>query len=108
MGPVVAVPKALKLDGLKLDQIDLNRTQRGFRLSGIGCYARNRKWPSNARTSTEAPVALGHPLGASGAKLTRAVTRREASSQKSLRPGDHVRRRPDRCGQPMSFENLQR
>ncbi|MGZ4779698.1 MAG: thiolase family protein [Thermoanaerobaculia bacterium] len=69
MGPVVAVPKALKLAGLRLDQIDLIELNEAF---GAQALAVMRELGMNdERVNVNGgAIALGHPLGASGAKLT--------------------------------------
>jgi acetyl-CoA acyltransferase len=69
IGPVVAIPKALALAGLKLDDIGLIELNEAFacqalaviKLAGIN---------SDILNVNGGAVALGHPLGASGAKLT--------------------------------------
>jgi acetyl-CoA acyltransferase len=69
MGPVVAVPKALKLAGLKLDQIDLIELNEAFACQAIAVM--RELGMDDERTNVNGgAVALGHPLGASGAKLT--------------------------------------
>src|SRR2546422_5122950 len=69
MGPVVAVPKALKLAGLTLGQIDLIELNQAFACQAIG--VKREMGIDDERTNTNGgAVALGHPLGASGAKLT--------------------------------------
>jgi acetyl-CoA acyltransferase len=69
MGPVVAVPKALKLAGLTLDDIDLIELNEAF-----GCQAlavmRELGMDQERVNVNGGAIALGHPLGASGAKLT--------------------------------------
>src|SRR4029077_18931592 len=69
MGPVVAVPKALKIAGLKLDQIDLIELNEAF---GAQALAVMRELGMNEErvNVNGGAIALGHPLGASGAKLT--------------------------------------
>jgi acetyl-CoA acyltransferase len=69
MGPVVAVPKALKLAGLTLDQIDLIELNEAF---GAQALAVMRELGLNEErvNVNGGAIALGHPLGASGAKLT--------------------------------------
>ena len=69
MGPVVAVPKALKLAGLTLDQIDLIELNEAF---GAQALAVMRELGMNEErvNVNGGAIALGHPLGASGAKLT--------------------------------------
>ena len=69
MGPVVAVPKALKLAGLKLDNIDLVELNEAFACQAIAVM--RELGIDDERTNVNGgAVALGHPLGASGAKLT--------------------------------------
>ncbi len=69
MGPIVAVPKALKLAGLKLDDIDVIELNEAF-----GCQAlavmRELNMDMERVNVNGGAIALGHPLGASGAKLT--------------------------------------
>jgi acetyl-CoA acyltransferase len=69
MGPVVAVPKALKLAGLKLDDLDLVELNEAFACQAIAVM--RELGMDDERTNVNGgAVALGHPLGASGAKLT--------------------------------------
>jgi acetyl-CoA acyltransferase len=69
MGPVVAVPKALKLAGLKLEDMDVIELNEAF-----GCQAlavmRELGMDQERVNVNGGAIALGHPLGASGAKLT--------------------------------------
>jgi acetyl-CoA acyltransferase len=69
MGPVVAVPKALKLAELKLDQIDLIELNEAFACQAIAVM-RELGMDDERKKFNGGAVALGHPLGASGAKLT--------------------------------------
>jgi acetyl-CoA acyltransferase len=69
MGPVVAVPKALKLAGLKLEEIDLIELNEAFACQALAVM--RELGMDDQRTNVNGgAVALGHPLGASGAKLT--------------------------------------
>jgi len=69
MGPVVAVPKALKLAGLKLEEIDLIELNEAFACQALAVM--RELGMDHERTNVNGgAVALGHPLGASGAKLT--------------------------------------
>src|SRR5205085_5043301 len=69
MGPVAAVPKALKLAGLRLEEIDLIELNEAF---GAQALAVMRELGMNEErvNVNGGAIALGHPLGASGAKLT--------------------------------------
>ena len=69
IGPVAAVPKALKLAGLKqsdIEQIELNEAFAAQALGVIGQLDLN---PEIVNVNGGA-IALGHPLGCTGAKLT--------------------------------------
>jgi acetyl-CoA acyltransferase len=69
MGPVAAVPKALKRAGMKLEDIDIIELNEAF-----GCQAlavmRELGMDEERVNVNGGAIALGHPLGASGAKLT--------------------------------------
>jgi len=69
MGPVVAVPKALKLAGLTLDQVDLIELNEAFACQALAVM-RELGMDAECTNVNGGAVALGHPLGASGAKLT--------------------------------------
>lgn len=69
MGPVVAVPKALKLAGLKLDDIDIIELNEAFGAQALAVMRELGLDPERVNVNGGA-IALGHPLGASGAKLT--------------------------------------
>lgn len=69
IGPVVAIPKALKLAGLRLDQIDLFELNEAFACQALAVIQEAGIDPSKVNVNGGA-VALGHPLGATGAKLT--------------------------------------
>src|SRR4029079_4294420 len=69
MGPVVAVPKALKLAGLKLDDIDLIELNEAFACQALAVMRELNMNQERVNVNGGA-IALGHPLGASGAKLT--------------------------------------
>jgi acetyl-CoA acyltransferase len=69
MGPVVAVPKALKLAGLKLEDIDLIELNEAFAAQALAVMRELGMNPDRVNVNGGA-IALGHPLGASGAKLT--------------------------------------
>lgn len=69
MGPVVAVPKALKIAGLTLEEIDLIELNEAFACQALAVM--RELGMADQRTNVNGgAVALGHPLGASGAKLT--------------------------------------
>ncbi|PTL36893.1 acetyl-CoA C-acyltransferase [Candidatus Methylomirabilis limnetica] len=69
IGPVEAIPKALKLAGLTLDQIDLIELNEAFAAQALAVI-HELKIPTPRVNVNGGAVALGHPLGCTGAKLT--------------------------------------
>jgi acetyl-CoA acyltransferase len=69
MGPIVAVPKALRLAGLKLEDIDVIELNEAFACQALAVM-RELGMDEERVNVNGGAVALGHPLGASGAKLT--------------------------------------
>ena len=69
IGPVYAIPKALKMAGLTLDQIDIIELNEAFAAQGLSVMKVLEMDPSKVNVNGGA-VALGHPLGCTGAKLT--------------------------------------
>ncbi|HSV05363.1 MAG TPA: thiolase family protein [Candidatus Binatus sp.] len=68
-GPVPASQKALKRAGLRIDQMDLVEINEAFACQVLAC-ARELKIPEERLNVNGGAVALGHPLGCSGARLT--------------------------------------
>ena len=69
VGPVPAIRKALKLAGLTLDQIDLIELNEAFAAQVLACLKELPIDPNRLNVNGGA-IALGHPLGCTGAKLT--------------------------------------
>jgi acetyl-CoA acyltransferase len=69
IGPVPAIRKALKLAGLTLDQMDLVELNEAFAAQIIACLRELPIDPDRLNVNGGA-IALGHPLGCTGAKLT--------------------------------------
>ena len=69
IGPVPAIRKALKLAGLTLDQMDLIELNEAFAAQVIACLRELPIDPERLNVNGGA-IALGHPLGCTGAKLT--------------------------------------
>jgi acetyl-CoA acyltransferase len=69
IGPVAAVPKALRLAGLTLDEIDLVELNEAFAAQAIAVIRKLEIDEEKVNVNGGA-IALGHPLGCSGAKLT--------------------------------------
>ncbi|GIV85747.1 MAG: hypothetical protein KatS3mg052_2754 [Candidatus Roseilinea sp.] len=69
IGPTVAVPKALKLAGLTLDQVDLIELNEAFAAQALAVI-RALELDLEKVNVNGGAIALGHPLGCTGAKLT--------------------------------------
>ena len=69
IGPVEAIPKALKLAGLKLSDIDVIELNEAFACQALAVIRQAQLPPERVNVNGGA-LALGHPLGATGAKLT--------------------------------------
>ncbi|MBI3494068.1 MAG: acetyl-CoA C-acyltransferase [Acidobacteria bacterium] len=69
IGPVAAIQKALTLAGLTLDQIDLIELNEAFAAQVLACLKALPLDPDRLNVNGGA-IALGHPLGCTGAKLT--------------------------------------
>ncbi len=74
VGPVFAIPKALKLAGLKLEQIDVIELNEAFAAQSL-CVIKEAELPAEKVNPNGGAVALGHPLGCTGAKLTATIIR---------------------------------
>ncbi len=69
IGPIVAIPKALKLAGLTLDEIDLIELNEAFAAQSLAVIHTLELDESKVNVNGGA-IALGHPLGCTGTKLT--------------------------------------
>jgi acetyl-CoA acyltransferase len=69
MGPIKAVPKALKQAGMKLDDIDLIELNEAFASQSLA-VVRELGINTEKLNVNGGAIALGHPLGCSGAKLS--------------------------------------
>jgi 3-oxoadipyl-CoA thiolase len=74
IGPAVAVPRALAAADLSLDQIDLIELNEAFASQVLAC-ARELGIEEERLNVNGGAIALGHPLGCSGARLTTALVR---------------------------------
>ena len=84
IGPAPATEKVLALTGLKLDQIDVIELNEAFAAQGLAVLRMLGLKDDDARVNAwGGAIALGHPLGASGARLaTTAVNRLHAAGGK--------------------------
>ncbi len=74
IGPVYAIPKALKIAGLKLSDIDVVELNEAFAAQALCVIQEAGLDPARVNPNGGA-VALGHPLGCTGAKLTATIIR---------------------------------
>jgi acetyl-CoA acyltransferase len=74
LGPVYAIPKALKLAGLTLDDIAVIELNEAFAAQSLAVIQQAKLDPSRINPNGGA-IALGHPLGCTGAKLTATIIR---------------------------------
>jgi acetyl-CoA acyltransferase len=72
IGPVPAIQKVLKLAGLKLEQMDLVELNEAFAAQVLACLKELPIDPEKLNVNGGA-IALGHPLGCTGAKLTATI-----------------------------------
>ena len=74
LGPVYAIPKTLKMAGLKLSDIDVIELNEAFAAQALSVIKVGELHPARINPNGGA-VALGHPLGCTGAKLTASILR---------------------------------
>jgi acetyl-CoA acyltransferase len=74
IGPLVAIPKALALAGLTLDQMDVIELNEAFAAQALAVM-RASKLDAERINPNGGAIALGHPLGCTGAKLTATILR---------------------------------
>jgi acetyl-CoA acyltransferase len=74
LGPVFAIPKALKMAGLKIEDIDVIELNEAFAAQSLAVIKEAGLDPAKINPNGGA-IALGHPLGCTGAKLTASIIR---------------------------------
>jgi acetyl-CoA acyltransferase len=74
LGPVFAIPKVLKMAGLKLADIDVIELNEAFAAQSLAVIQEAGLDPDRVNPNGGA-IALGHPLGCTGAKLTATIIR---------------------------------
>lgn len=72
IGPVAAIPAALKMAGLTLDDIGLIELNEAFAAQSLACVKELGIDPARVNVNGGA-IALGHPLGCTGAKLAASI-----------------------------------
>lgn len=66
--PALAIPKALKHAGIEIDQVDTFEVNEAFSVVSLAC-GKLLNLPEDKLNQHGGAVALGHPLGASGARI---------------------------------------
>ncbi len=74
IGPVFAIPKVLRMAGLKLSDIDVIELNEAFAAQSLAVIQEGKLDPARINVNGGA-IALGHPLGCTGAKLTASIIR---------------------------------
>jgi acetyl-CoA acyltransferase len=69
IGPCVAIPKALQQAGLKVSDIDLTELNEAFATQALAVIQESGLNPEKVNVNGGA-IAMGHPLGCTGAKLS--------------------------------------
>jgi acetyl-CoA acyltransferase len=72
IGPITAIPRALKMAGLKLEDIGLIELNEAFAAQALAIIRTLGLDPTRVNVNGGA-IALGHPLGCTGAKLTATI-----------------------------------
>ncbi len=96
IGPVVAIPKALALAGLKLSDIDVIELNEAFAVQTLSVIREAGLDPEKINVNGGA-IALGHPLGCTGAKLTATILREMERRGSRYGHGHDVCGRRSRC-----------
>jgi acetyl-CoA acyltransferase len=74
IGPIVAIPKALAMAGLKMDDIGLVELNEAFACQALA-VVRHCGINMDTLNVNGGAIALGHPLGCTGSKLTATILR---------------------------------
>ena len=93
-GPAYAIPLALERAGLQLKDMDIIEINEAFASQVLGCLKlMNVDFKDPRVNPNGGAIAIGHPLGASGARLALTVARELQQSGGTLRRGVAVHRR---------------
>ena len=90
--PIEATGHALRRSGLTLDDIDLIEINEAF-ASVVLAWQRETGADLAKVNASGGAIALGHPLGATGARLLTTLLYAPGAHRRPARPADHVRRR---------------
>lgn len=96
VGPVEAIPKALRKAGITLDQVDLIELNEAFASQCLQIIRQLELDESKVNVNGGA-IALGHPLGCTGSKLTATLVHGAPPGRRLWRRLDVYRRRDGGC-----------
>ena len=92
-GPVEASQQALARAGMTIGDIDLVEINEAFAAQVIPSATATWASTSTSSTCNGGAIAVGHPFGMTGARITGTLINGLQTHDKTVRPGDHVRRR---------------
>ena len=92
LGPIEASRQALARAGMTIDDIDLVEINEAFAVQVIAS-ARELGIDQDKLNVNGGAIAVGHPFGMTGARITSHAAEQPPVPRQDLRPGDHVRRR---------------
>ena len=107
IGPVPAIPKALAAAGLTLDDIDVIELNEAFAVQAVAVIQEAQLPPEKVNVNGGA-VALGHPLGCTGTKLTVSLINEMRRQNHRIRHGNDVCRRRHGCRRHFSKSEIEK
>ncbi len=93
IGPVEAIPKVAATGWIEAGEYRSDRTERSVRRAVARCHSTNWVWIASKVNVNGGAIALGHPLGCTGSKLTATLLYEMQRRGCTIRHGDDVRRR---------------
>jgi acetyl-CoA acetyltransferase len=97
MGPYYATLKVMEKSGMSVEQMDFIESNEAF-ASQCGTIADLLNFDNDKTNVRGGAIALGHPIGASGARILTTLIYTPEAGRRHLRPGHHVHRRRSGCG----------
>ena len=91
-GPIPASRKALEKAGWKVDDLDLVEANEAFAAQALAVN-KDLGWDTDKVNVNGGAIALGHPIGASGARVLIDAAARDAEARREEGPGHAVHRR---------------
>ena len=92
IGPIYAVPKLLKRNGLKMDDIDVWELNEAFASQVV--YCRDKLGiPMEKLNVNGGSISIGHPFGMTGSRMVGTIANEMQRRKAKLRRGDDVHRR---------------